>query len=88
MSAIRLSQKCEFSYTCDGSTLRKRDKDAWNRVARIAYDYKHGKIGHIDGVHFYHNIALKNRPRFSKVFPKRFVEGRHVFYSCDGFKYC
>jgi spore germination cell wall hydrolase CwlJ-like protein len=71
---------CQFSFTCEGRTLRVRDAEAWAQATRVADDVLGGKtwvadVG--DSTHYHANYV---RPRWARSLKKTDVIGKHIFY--------
>jgi hypothetical protein len=71
---------CQFSFACEGKSLRIDEPDAWRQAVRIAGAVTNGKtyvsdIG--DSTHFHANYA---RPRWARRLEKTDVIGHHIFY--------
>jgi Cell Wall Hydrolase len=71
---------CQFSFACEGKSLRINESDAWSRAARIAAEVTEGKtyVSDIAGSTHYH--ANYVRPRWARRLEKTDVIGHHVFY--------
>jgi hypothetical protein len=71
---------CQFSFACEGKTLRIDEPDAWRQAVRIAGEVTNGKtyVSDIGGsTHFHANYV---RPRWARRLEKMDVIGHHVFY--------
>ncbi|MEE9428826.1 MAG: cell wall hydrolase [Paracoccaceae bacterium] len=71
--------RCQFTYTCDGISDRVNERDAWNRVSKIAHIMLTGKARELtSGATHYHTKAVN--PRWARVFPRTTTIGAHHFY--------
>jgi spore germination cell wall hydrolase CwlJ-like protein len=71
---------CQFSFACEGKTLRVREGESWAQATRIADDVLGGKtwladVG--DATHYHANYV---KPRWARALTKMDVIGKHVFY--------
>ncbi|WP_026608505.1 cell wall hydrolase [Methylocapsa acidiphila] len=71
---------CQFSFACEGKSLRVTEPEAWRAAVRIADEVTAGKtyVSDVGGATHYH--ANYVRPRWAKRLEKMDVIGRHVFY--------
>lgn len=70
---------CQFSFACDGSTLRPRDPDAWARAERIAVAALNGEVmAEIGSATFYH--ASYVLPWWASSLTRLGAVGSHIFY--------
>jgi spore germination cell wall hydrolase CwlJ-like protein len=71
---------CQFSFACEGKSLRIEEPDAWRQAVRIAGEVTNGKayVSDVGGsTHFHANYV---RPRWAKRLEKMDVIGHHIFY--------
>jgi hypothetical protein len=71
---------CQFSFACEGKSLRIDEPDAWRQAVRIARDVTNGEtyVADIGGsTHFHANYV---QPRWARRLEKMDVIGHHVFY--------
>lgn len=71
---------CQFSFACEGKSLRIDEPDAWRQAVRIAGEVTDGKtyVSDIGGsTHFHADYA---RPRWARRLEKMDVIGHHIFY--------
>jgi hypothetical protein len=71
---------CQFSFACEGKSLRIDEPDAWRRAVRIASEVTNGKTYVSDigaSTHFHANYV---RPRWARRLEKMDVIGHHIFY--------
>ncbi len=71
---------CQFSFACEGKSLRIDEPDSWQRAVRIAREVTNGKtyVSDIGGsTHFHANYV---RPRWARRLEKMDVIGHHIFY--------
>jgi hypothetical protein len=71
---------CQFSFACDGRTLRVRETRSWRTAVRIAAEVTNGKVyvGDVGSSTHYHADYVQ--PRWARQLEKTDVIGRHVFY--------
>jgi spore germination cell wall hydrolase CwlJ-like protein len=71
---------CQFSFTCDGHSLRINEPEAWRTATRIANDVLNGTtyVAGVGGATHYH--ANYVRPRWARYLKKMDVIGHHIFY--------
>jgi len=71
--------QCQFTYNCDGVTNRIHEKDAYERVMKVAHLTLDGAPRELtDGATHYHTKAVS--PRWSRTFPRTATIGVHHFY--------
>ncbi|MDP2356745.1 MAG: cell wall hydrolase [Beijerinckiaceae bacterium] len=71
---------CQFSFACEGKSLRITEPEPWKVAARIAKEVLDGKtfLADIGGSTHYH--ANYVRPRWAKRLKKMDTIGSHIFY--------
>nr|WP_083786676.1 cell wall hydrolase [Methylobacterium nodulans] len=71
---------CQFSFACEGRSLRVTDETAWATATRIAKEVVEGRtyLADVGGATHYHADYV--RPRWSRRLRKMDVIGRHIFY--------
>ncbi|MDR3461178.1 MAG: cell wall hydrolase [Beijerinckiaceae bacterium] len=71
---------CQFSFACEGRSLRVNEPEAWHTAERIADDVVHGKtyLSDVGGATHYH--ANYVRPGWARRLVKMDVIGHHIFY--------
>ncbi|HYP58573.1 MAG TPA: cell wall hydrolase, partial [Beijerinckia sp.] len=71
---------CQFSFACEGKSLRINEPDAWHTAVRIAEAVSQGKtyLSDVGGSTHYH--ANYVRPRWAKALKKMDIIGHHIFY--------
>ncbi|MGB8621235.1 MAG: cell wall hydrolase [Paracoccaceae bacterium] len=71
--------QCQFTYTCDGNKEVIAEKDAYDRVSKVARLMLDGAPRNLTGgATYYHTRAVN--PRWSRVFLRTAAIGRHLFY--------
>ena len=71
---------CQFSFACEGKSLRVTETDAWHTAQRIAREVTSGEtyladIG--DATHYHANYV---RPRWARALKRMDKIGHHIFY--------
>jgi spore germination cell wall hydrolase CwlJ-like protein len=71
---------CQFSFACEGRSLRINEPEAWHTAERIADDVVRGKtyLSDVGGATHYH--ANYVRPGWARRLVKMDVIGHHIFY--------
>ena len=71
---------CQFSFACEGKSLRITDAGAWHTAERIANEVVNGKtyLSDVGGATHYH--AKYVRPGWARRLVKMDVIGHHIFY--------
>jgi spore germination cell wall hydrolase CwlJ-like protein len=71
---------CQFSFACEGKSLRVNEQDSWQAATRIAEAVMDGKtyLSDVGGATHYH--ANYVRPRWARQLEKMDVIGHHIFY--------
>ena len=71
---------CQFSFACEGKSLRITEADSWARAVRIANSVVEGRtyLSDVGGATHYH--ANYVRPGWARRLVKMDVIGHHVFY--------
>ena len=71
---------CQFSFACEGKSLRITEADAWARAVRVANSVVEGRtyLSDVGGATHYH--ANYVRPGWARRLVKMDVIGHHVFY--------
>jgi spore germination cell wall hydrolase CwlJ-like protein len=71
---------CQFTFACEGKSLRITDQGSWSTATRIAKAVLEGKtyLVEVGGSTHYHADYV--RPRWARRLTKMDVIGRHIFY--------
>lgn len=71
---------CQFSFACEGRSLRISDAGAWANATRVARSVLEGRtyVAEVGGATHYHADYV--RPGWSRRMRKLDVIGRHIFY--------
>jgi hypothetical protein len=71
---------CQFSFACEGRSLRVNEPDAWHQAMRIARDVTQGQtyLADVGGSTHYH--ANYVRPYWAKRLKRMERIGHHIFY--------
>jgi len=74
---------CQFTFTCDGSLLRRPDAAGWDRARRVAAGALRGEVANSVGyaTHYHANYVL---PTWTNTLAKTDVIGAHLFYRWNG----
>jgi spore germination cell wall hydrolase CwlJ-like protein len=71
---------CQFSFACEGKSLRITERDSWMTALRIADSVLVGRTYNSDvgpATHYHANYV---KPRWARSLKKMDVIGRHIFY--------
>ncbi len=71
---------CQFSFACEGKSLRITEAASWNQAVRVAREVTEGKtyLADVGGATHYHADYV--RPFWAKKLKKMDTIGRHIFY--------
>lgn len=71
---------CQFTFACEGKSLRIADNSSWKQAVRVAREVTDGTtyLADVGGATHYHADYV--RPRWSRKLKKMDVIGRHIFY--------
>ncbi len=71
---------CQFSFACEGKSLRITEPDSWATAVRIANEVLEGRtyLSNVGGATHYH--ATYVRPGWSRRLEKKGKVGTHIFY--------
>jgi spore germination cell wall hydrolase CwlJ-like protein len=71
---------CQFSFACEGKSLRISEPAPWATAVRVAREVTDGKtyLADVGGATHYHADYV--RPHWSRKLKKMDVIGRHIFY--------
>jgi hypothetical protein len=74
---------CQFTFTCDGSLLRRPDAAGWNRARKVAEAALNGAVYAPVGwaTHYHANYVV---PYWASSLAKNAVVGAHIFYRWAG----
>jgi spore germination cell wall hydrolase CwlJ-like protein len=74
---------CQFTFTCDGSLLRRPDPAGWDRARKVAAAALKGEVAASVGyaTHYHANYVL---PTWAGTLAKTDVIGAHLFYRWNG----
>jgi spore germination cell wall hydrolase CwlJ-like protein len=71
---------CQFSFACEGRSLRITEQASWTTAVRVATEVMEGRTYISDvgrSTHYHTNYV---RPRWARALTKMDVIGRHIFY--------
>ncbi|HEY8382935.1 MAG TPA: cell wall hydrolase [Microvirga sp.] len=71
---------CQFTFACEGKSLRITDRESWDTAKRVASEVLEGKtyLAEVGASTHYHADYVK--PSWSRRLKKMDVIGRHIFY--------
>jgi len=71
---------CQFSFACEGKSLRVTEPESWETAERVAESVMDGKtyLSDVGGATHYH--ANYVRPRWARRLERMDVIGHHIFY--------
>lgn len=71
---------CQFSFACEGKSLRITDADSWRTATRVASAVIEGRtyVSEVGGATHYHADYV--RPGWSRRLKRKDIIGRHIFY--------
>ena len=71
---------CQFSFACEGRSLRITERESWATAVRIASEVMDGRtyISDVGRSTHYHTDYV--HPRWARALTKMDVIGRHIFY--------
>jgi len=74
---------CQFTFTCDGSLLRRPSADAWDRARKVAEAALNGSVYAPVGfaTHYHAHYVV---PYWASTLAKNAVVGAHLFYRWAG----
>ncbi|MGA8171154.1 MAG: cell wall hydrolase [Methylocystis sp.] len=75
---------CQFSFACEGKSLRITERDAWDNAVRVADEVMAGRTYISDVGRSTHYHANYVKPRWARSLTKMDVIGHHVFYRLKG----
>jgi hypothetical protein len=80
---MRAGGGCQFTFTCDGSLLRRPGGEAWSRARRLAAEALAGQTYAAVGLstHYHTNYVF---PAWAPRLAKTTVIGAHIFYRLPG----
>jgi len=73
-------RRCQFSFACEGKSLRITEGESWERAVRVAKEVMVGRTYISDVGRSTHYHANYVHPRWARALRKMNVIGRHVFY--------
>ena len=71
---------CQFSFACEGKSLRVTESESWRAAVKVADDVLSGTTYLSDVGSATHYHANYVRPRWARSLVKMDVIGRHIFY--------
>ncbi|MGJ0504141.1 MAG: cell wall hydrolase [Methylocystis sp.] len=73
-------RQCQFSFACEGRSLRITEGDSWEQAVRVAKEVMVGRTYISDVGRSTHYHANYVHPRWARALRKMDVIGRHIFY--------
>jgi spore germination cell wall hydrolase CwlJ-like protein len=71
---------CQFSFACEGKSLRVTEQDSWSQAQRVANEVLDGRRWLSDVGFSTHYHANYVKPRWARRLTKMDVIGKHIFY--------
>ncbi len=71
---------CQFSFACEGKSLRITERESWEQAVRVADEVMDGRTYISDVGRSTHYHANYVRPRWARALTKMDVIGHHIFY--------
>ena len=73
-------KRCQFSFACEGKSLRITERESWASAVRVADEVLAGRtyVSQVGRSTHYHAAYVK--PRWARRLTKMDVIGRHIFY--------
>jgi spore germination cell wall hydrolase CwlJ-like protein len=71
---------CQFSFACEGKSLRITEPDSWAVAVRIANEVMEGRTYITDVGRSTHYHATYVKPRWARALTRMDMIGRHIFY--------
>ncbi|MGJ0506916.1 MAG: cell wall hydrolase [Methylocystis sp.] len=71
---------CQFSFACEGKSLRITEQESWSTAVRIANEVMDGHTYITDVGRSTHYHATYVKPRWARALTRMDMIGRHVFY--------
>jgi hypothetical protein len=73
-------KRCQFSFACEGKSLRITERESWATAVRVADEVLAGRAYITDVGRSTHYHANYVKPRWARRLTKMDVIGRHIFY--------
>jgi hypothetical protein len=71
---------CQFSFACEGKSLRITEQESWSTAVRIANEVMDGRTYITDVGRSTHYHATYVKPRWARALTRMDMIGRHIFY--------
>jgi len=71
---------CQFSFACEGRSLRITEQAAWTTAVRVATEVMEGRTYISDVGRSTHYHATYVKPRWARALTRMDMIGRHIFY--------
>lgn len=71
---------CQFSFACEGKSLRITEQESWATAVRIANEVMDGRTYISDVGRSTHYHATYVKPRWARALTRMDMIGRHIFY--------
>jgi spore germination cell wall hydrolase CwlJ-like protein len=71
---------CQFSFACEGKSLRVTETESWATAVRIANEVMDGRTYITDVGRSTHYHATYVKPRWARALTRMDMIGRHIFY--------
>jgi len=73
-------KRCQFSFACEGKSLRITERESWERAVRVAHEVMGGQTWLADVGRSTHYHATYVKPRWARSLTRMDSIGRHIFY--------
>jgi spore germination cell wall hydrolase CwlJ-like protein len=71
---------CQFSFACEGKSLRVTEPESWANAVRVANEVMDGRTYNADVGRSTHYHATYVKPRWARALTRMDMIGRHIFY--------
>ncbi len=71
---------CQFSFACEGKSLRITEQESWAAAVRVANEVMDGRTYITDVGRSTHYHATYVKPRWARALTRMDMIGRHIFY--------
>lgn len=71
---------CQFSFACEGKSLRVTEPESWANAVRVANEVMDGRTYNAEVGRSTHYHATYVKPRWARALTRMDMIGRHIFY--------